>query len=249
MATETDPSDIQPDSEKKIPEFLLKIVEGYSTYNKVYIKYWMAIALLSLVIIVSTNTKNKVEVTLPFDIGTLDRDSFYPFAFAILAILVICFGSTFSQSFRSSKLMYRAVEKLEDDYIFFDRIYLRDIIDCLYYPSLTRVAPLSQLARGKYQFFPESKHTPKFLGFITTIYYVLLKIVAISVMYLLPAAALLLSFFKGIWGKKNALLNIPIFVFWVFGVTSMVILIQLLIEDLSFLSNVSKLLLGKPSKK
>ena len=75
-----------------------------------------------------------------------------------ISILIISFGSSFSQGVRASALIQRAVDKLKDEYIFYDNIYLRDITDTLFHPSLNRVAPLAQALQGKNQFYPELKH-------------------------------------------------------------------------------------------
>jgi len=227
--------------EKKIPEFLLKIIEGHSIFHKVYIKFWVTLATFSLIILVPTETKD--GISLPFELGSYKKEDFYPLGFIIISILVICFGSTFSQSFRMSKLLHRAIEKVKNDYIYYDTIYLQDIVDGLIYPSLTRVAPLAQLSQGKYQFFPENKNIPYFRKVLATIYYTFLKVIAISVMHLLPAWALYISFSRGIYHKKELLLNLPIFVFWILGIASFMILAQLMFEDIRFTTRVWKRLL------
>jgi hypothetical protein len=225
-------------TEKKIPDFFLKLIEGYSTFNKVYIKFWTTLAIFSIIIIIPTLTEQG-KITLPFDIGEFNKEDFYPLGFIIISLLIICFGAAFSQSFRTSKLLYIALEDLKKDFIFNGKIYLQDIVDSLIYPSLSRVAPLAQLSQGKYQFYPQSADIPRYRKVISMIYYIILKTIVITVMHFLPAWALILAFIRGIYYKiSNHILNIPVFAYWILGITALIILLQLFLEDLYFMRKV-----------
>jgi hypothetical protein len=57
-------------------------------------------------------------------------------------------------------------------------------------PSVNRVAALSQLLRGRYQFYGDNLRCPTWLRIISTSYYVVLKSVSLIVYFGLPAAAL-----------------------------------------------------------
>jgi hypothetical protein len=229
---------------KNIPDYMLKLIEGYSTYNKASIRYWTALAVISIIIIIPTETANG-SITLPFEIGSFKKADFYPLGLIFLSLLVICFGAAFSQTFRTANLLYKSVNDLKNKYVVSEKIHLQDIIDGMIYPSLTRVAPLAQLLQGEFQFFPEVEKISKFRKRLSLSYYVLLKGIAVSVMYFLPAFALYEAFYNGILIPQGSrVLNIPVFAYYTLLLSSALILAQLLYEDLRFIGRVLKRLSG-----
>ena len=70
-------------------------------------------------------------------------------------------------------------------------------------PSLSRVAPLAQLLRGKYQFYSSSEGCPTWLRLLSVGYYASLKFVSYIVFFLLPIWALwrayIIVVFTGWW--------------------------------------------------
>lgn len=224
--------------ENKIPDYLLQLIEGCSTYVKVSIQFWMAIAFFSIVAISPAKAEDG-KIKMPFDVGTYSERDFYPFVFVIIALLVLGFGSAFYQAGRTRKLIQRAVDNNKDALIFDDNIYLQDVIDTMIHPALNRVAPLAQMLQGKNQFFPEAFSSSLTRRLIATTYYLILKMVASCVMYFTPGYALVVSFFGG---KLNTacVWNVPSWIFWIIGITALTILLQLFITDLYFVKGAIK---------
>ncbi len=159
-----------PKEEKKIPDFLAKLMEGFSTYTKASNQYWTALIFFCLVAIAPSINKDNV-VEMPFNLGKFKTSDFYLLVFFVNAILVICFGSAFSQAIRARKLIQRAVDQLKKDYIFDGQVYLQDAVDVILYPALNRVAPLAQVWQGKSQFFPEAHELSRSKRLIAYGYY------------------------------------------------------------------------------
>jgi hypothetical protein len=232
------------ESSTKMPEHLLKLVEGLSTYNKVVIQFWLAIAFFSILAISPTFDNDKVKMlsALP----DLPKEQLYPFAFVVICILIIGFGSAVCQAFRSRKLMQRVIDVNEKKYIVQDKIFLQDIIDSMSYPALNRVAPLAQILYGQNQFFPDTKNVSKSRRILVRVYYTLLKTFATIIMYGLPIYALLVSILS--MYCKDRVWGLPIWIFWALGVFAVGILIELLIVDINYTFGVWKHL-GTPKEK
>jgi len=182
--------------EKKIPDYLVQLMEGCSSYTKVANQFWIALAFFSLVAIFPSMKENKIE--MPFSLGHYTLPVFYELAFFVNAILVICFGSAFSQAMRARKLVQRAADNLKEEYTFPGPVYLQDIIDTMLYPALNRVSPLAQSLQGKHQFFPEVNLVPYSKRKKAFWIYFSMKVMAIIVMYAFPGFAVGLAFYRSL---------------------------------------------------
>jgi len=227
----------------KLPDYLIKLIDGCSSYVKISTNFWLVIATFSIITVSPTKTE-ETKIEMPFDLGKFDVINFYPFTFVVLSLLIICYGSTLSQAIRGRMLIQRAVDDLKKQKENKDKIDLQDIIDVLNYPTLNRVAPLAQILQGKNQFFTESHNVSKKNRALVGIYYLFLKLVITLIMYSFPGYALSLSFWRsnlyesGIW-------TIPSIFFWVLGMVSFFILLQLFIEELKYTFNAYKKILRK----
>jgi len=219
-----------------IPDFLVKLVEGCSTYNKVSTNFWLAIALFSIISLSPTKTDTGT-IKMPFDLGEFSQTDFYPLTFLIISLLIICFGSTFSQAMRTRKLIQRTIDDIKDEQIFKGNIYLQDIIDAIIHPSLNRVAPLAQILQGENQFFPEALKRSRNQKIRLSVYYILLKSITWIVLYFFPAYSLIISFSRSNL-FKDVTWHIPPFFFYIVGLFAIFILSQLFISDILFAKNV-----------
>jgi len=233
--------------ETSFPEYLLKLAEGCSTYAKVASKYWVACALVSIVTLSAKSTSD-TTVKLPFDLPELDKTEFYPFAFVVIGVLLIAFGSATSQAIRARQLINRVIYRQESKIIFNGDVYLQDILDVVLYPAINRVAPLAQVLQGKKQFFPEAEKLSRIQRYSALIYYVLLKLAATFVVYGLPGYAMLSSF-QYSNNHLGRLWNIPFAFFWVLGIFSLVTLSTLVGMDLKYTWNVIIKLANRSKKK
>jgi hypothetical protein len=229
---------MEPSSDKKLPDYLLKLIEGCSMYAKIATQFWIAIAFFSILTL-SPSKASEEEIKLPFGLNPIKETDFYPFAFVIIAVLLIGFGSAICQSIRVRQLIQRSTRGLKDSLIFQQNIYLQDLVDAILYPALNRVAPLAQVLHGKNQFFPEAFKVSRFWRVISSTYYLLLKLIVTLILYVLPGYALIHAFFRSNI-NRSTLWNIPFYVFWVVGLFSLIILFQLLIMDIIYTINALK---------
>ena len=113
----------------------------------------------------------------------------------------------------------------------------RELFDMSRVPSLNRVAPIAQSLRGKYQFFSTGKDCPRWRRILTVMYYVLLKLVALTVYFVLPGGALWLSFVT---------LKVPLgfnTVLRIGGIFAGIVLLQVFVLEVLYAAKVTRHLL------
>ena len=226
-----------------LPEYFYKLIDGHSTHSKQTGKFWISLAIISILTIISSSGTGST-INLPFGIGPVSRVDFFPFALLAISIFIIGFGSSHIQAVRVTKLIHRVIKDNEDD-PYIGGIHIQDFFDSVVTPSFNRVAPLGQILQGKYQFFPEAKQIPKYLKVLGYSYYLVLKFITFIVMYAFPFYALKISYSNSILANGDAsLLGIPIIILKIFGIIGALVLLQLLIVDVLFVIRVTKRLLG-----
>jgi hypothetical protein len=175
--------------EKKLPEFLLKLIDGCSSYAQLAAKYWIACSLLSIVTLSVHSSEGSVK--LPLDLPELNKTDFFPFMFLIISVLVLVFGSATTQAIRARWLINRFIYKPECQLVFPADIHLPDIIDAILYPAINRVAPLAQILQLKNRFLPEANQiSSRWKRTLFKWYYGFLKAFAALILYGLPTFAL-----------------------------------------------------------
>ena len=188
---------MEQNAEKKLSDLTLikEIAGGVSTQVRFSNRIWLALILLTFVVLLhATHPSPKDKTNLPFQLGTVDTTIFRVVSCPLLAILLISFLAAHAQEARAAHLAQRMIEKLKKGNDTWP--YPRDMYDFMRHPSLVRVAPLPQLARGKYQFYPENENCPRLLNILTQFYYLVLKILAIIVYFILPCVALGFAFYR-----------------------------------------------------
>ncbi|HVU99705.1 MAG TPA: hypothetical protein VHE34_31000 [Puia sp.] len=217
--------------EQKFPDYLNKLIEGCSTHTKVSVQAWVSAATLSVITI--THIKDPTgTISLPFNLGTVSDNAFYPIAFAVISLLFMCFASAVCQAIRSRSLIQRAIRNL-DKAMFGKSIYPQDVVDAALYPTLNRVGPLAHILHGKKQFFPELLDASPFSRIVAGIWYVLLRFVACFCLYGLPLYALWTSYCAIFAGPThlNFLLSL---VFWIISGCVLIIFIELIVMDILY---------------
>jgi hypothetical protein len=209
--------------EKKIPEYLQKLIDGCSTYVKISIQFWIPLAFFSVVTLAPSIDKEG-KFNMPLGFGAFDKQNFYLFSFLISGTFIIGFGSAFAQAMRARKLVQRVVETLKYKMVFNGNVYLEDVVDTLLYPALNRVAPLVQVLHGKKQFFPEAKDVSMAKNWLAGIYYILLKVLSVLILYAFPAESLIVAYRSFITSAHSITLIVLIDVMGLFSVISLVTL-------------------------
>jgi hypothetical protein len=241
---------------EKIPEFLLQLTDGLSIHIKSASRYWMALALISVITIISTITiqpstykheENATDpsIALPFSLGKIDKTQFYPFSAALISILIISFGSSQAQMIRTRKLINSVLRENNNDTNLPGGIDLRDAFDSISASSINRTVPIAQLLLGEHQFYPAKDNQPKARKVFAVIYQVALKLVSYLVVYLLPAYALYVSFIFGeLFCVSNNVFGLPVYFIWFVSLMSMAILFQLLLLELLYAINTVQRIFG-----
>ncbi|BBO79638.1 hypothetical protein DSCO28_02040 [Desulfosarcina ovata subsp. sediminis] len=225
-----------------IPEFLIQLTTGLSGHIKSASRLWLGLAIISIVTISFTiNTqelreqKINKEISLPFSLGKIHRNEFYPFSASLLSILIIAFGAAQAQSIRSRKMLNKALREMKTTIKLPGGCDIRDSIDVISVNSINRTVPLAQLLLGKYQFYPEKNHQNCILKIISVLYQIVLKFVSYLVVYCLPGYALFVAFYYGkLFDKTTTLWGLPIIILWFVATVGAVILIQLLLLEILY---------------
>lgn len=224
--------------EKKLPEFLLKIVEGCSTYAQLAAKYWIACALLSIVTLSVHSSIGSVK--LPLDLPELNKTDFFPFMFLIISVLVIVFGSVTSQAIRARWLINRFIYDPEHELVYPANIHLPDIIDVILYPAISRVAPLAQVLQLKNRFLPEAKViSSRRKRRLFQWYYSFLKIISALILYGLPSFSLGYCVFM-IIRSEDCVPWITKTLLWIAGPITATTLMTLIILDFTYAKDAIK---------
>jgi hypothetical protein len=219
-------------------QMIKELAAAGSSQSNVSNKIWIGLMTAVVVAVlprVSTSGQCTV-LALPLGLGNIDPKWFDPILFLILVVLTIAFSAAHAQQVRAQKLAQSFLKSISHQPSSFAGIYPRDLYDVFRLPSLNRVAPLAQSVRGKYQFYPHSRQCPRWLRWGSTVYYVLLKLMAMAVYFCLPAVALWLSYTRA---------NPSGFLRWsllAIGAVALIALIQGLFEDILYSAGVARVI-------
>ena len=230
------------DDSNKIPDLIIQLSDGLSNHIKASARYWMALALISVITIVSivpeaSNTviNSNNTVTLPFGFGDINQNYFYPFSAVLISLLTISFGASQAQMIRARKLANTVLRATYKDINFSGDIDLRDAFDVINATSINRTAPLAQLILGSHQFYPSKDKQPIIRKIIAITYQAALKTASYLVIYLLPFYALYISFIYGeLLNSGNSTLVMPFYFLWVVSGLATLILLQLLCLEIIY---------------
>lgn len=220
--------------------YIKEIAEGVSTQSRFSNRLWVALMIFAFVVLLHTaQPPEQNKINLPFQLGSVDTTVFYVVSCPMLAVLLIAFLAAHAQQVRAADLAQRMIDKLENN-----KNYLphpRDIYDFMRYPTLIRVAPLPQLARGKYQFYPKNADCPLLLKILTTFYYVFLKTLGVIVYFILPCVALIFAFFRFIHEPTEAL-NWSKWIVGAFVLAALIASIQIIFIEFRYILHIVKVI-------
>lgn len=173
-----------------------ELAGAVSTQAQVANRIWLGLTTVAIVALLprSAAAAGSTEVGLPFGLGQVEASSFYLILFFLLAALTIAFSAAHAQQVRAQKLTQLFLDEKASPPTGPADIHLRELFDLLRLPSFNRVAPLAQLIRGRYQFYGSAAGCPAWLRFVSTVFYIMLRLVAMAVYFGLPAWALALAF-------------------------------------------------------
>lgn len=176
--------------------------EAVSTQAKVANRAWLSLVTVALFAVLPRVPASDGNISLPWNIGEVSPAWFHTIAFFILAVLAIFFAAAHAQQIRAQILAQGVIEWLIHQKPS-EVVHPRELFDMLRTPSLSRVSPLAQLLRGKYQFYSSGGDCPTWLRLLSVGYYVSPKLVSYIVFFLLPVWALWRAYtvavFPGWW--------------------------------------------------
>lgn len=230
----------QEDAKNTIKE----LAEAASTQSKFSNWLWLALVFISLVVLIPRpdGQPGTTLIELPFGLGQVEPQVFHFVALFMLSVVLVAFCQAHAQEVRARYLAYRVLDQMTPGSGVIEGIHPQDLFDALVTPSLSRVAPLAQLARGKYQFYPESPNCPTYLRVLTTALYAFLKVLATIAYLLLPGAALLLTLWRFLEDPPAA----PSFPSWLrwfgflYAAGGILSLIVVLLADVKYIVTVIK---------
>ena len=173
---------------KESQEIIDKLSTGYSTQSKTTNAFWLVLIISSIVALVGRKDDcNLIE--LPFTLGKVVPNDFYTISLILISVIIIVFSAAMTQLLRTRMLIQKAINGLLETDRFIGKIHIQDYFDSIVSSNYTRVAPISQFMLGKNQFFGTGQQN-KFVKFLATILYIILKVTVSGFLYLIPAFAL-----------------------------------------------------------
>lgn len=178
---------------------LKDLAEACSIQAKIENRIWLGAIAAAFVVLLPHQQAavpgGDAVAQLPFGLGEAPAPVIYPLAFAILAIFVVALAAAHAQHVRADKLAHELIDHMSDDSASLPGgVRPRDFFDLLREPSLTRVAPLAQWLRGRWQFEAERAPCPLWRRIASTGLYVALKLVVLLVLFATPGVALHLGY-------------------------------------------------------
>lgn len=239
-------SDPAPDAMRGVT-IVKELADAVSMQARVSNRMWIVTMSASLLVLLPrsvSSTSPAQDITLPFQIGAVDPAAFYPVAFAMLSVLLVAFCSAHAQQVRAQKLAQGVLDSLRGTINLPPGISMRELFDMFRMPSVTRVAPLAQLLRGKYQFHDQAPNCPTWLRIASAVFYLVLKLVAAAVYFVLPGLALWYSF------VKTTAVSLATWMFVLLAAMGFVAafsLLEVIVTDLLYNYHIAVRILGKPA--
>ncbi len=184
------------------------IAEAFSTQSKFCNRISLALIAASAVVLFPESVDNHVK--LPFSLGSVPSDTFKTVGFAILVVLIMSHNQAYASTHIAVRLANEVFAKFDSkdkgsmDKGSMDKssIHPRNLFDLLVTPNFARVSPLPQLTSS-----------PR----IGAVYYFFLKLVALTVIFLIPIIAVISAYVQ--------LINSPTLGTWAFTVSSLALII------------------------
>ena len=211
---------------------LKQLADGMSIHTKASVHYWLALALVSALTVIPGPQEDSVK--LPFLSVEASARDFYAFAFILISLLLLGYGSANCQMIRTRLLAQQYIDNTTKKFLSPGDIHIQDILDSIMSPSINRVAPLVQILQGKEQFYTQRrKHAGG--SMILVAYFTILRLVTLLAVYVFPGYALIFAFLNsGMSRLSAAIWNIPVCVFWFVGIVAVVVLAQSFIIDVAY---------------
>ena len=176
----------------KIIPIVKDLSEASSTASKIANQFWIGLIIISVFVLFPTYNNNG-EVIAPFGVGVFNPEQYTYWGGIALFSLIMVFCSAYLHSIRVQLLSYKKLDSLRKDDKDISYYENRELLDSLRLPNLSRVAPIAQIIRGKYQFYDKKSECPTWLLCISGSYYLLLKIFSWGVYFGVPIISYIIA--------------------------------------------------------
>jgi hypothetical protein len=215
-------------------QIVKELATAVSTQAQVTNRFWLTLMTVAIFALLPRVASTDAQtITLPLGLGSVTSAALNPILFTTLAVLIVAFAAAHSQQVRAQKLAQDYIDTLPVGAD--DGVHARELFDMLRQPSVTRVAPLAQSLRGKYQFIATKGNCPPLLWWSSLGYYLVLKVASTGIYFLLPGWAL---WSIGTRVREAQVLWAPIF--WIAGVLASFALLQVTVTELLYMGRVAK---------
>jgi hypothetical protein len=172
-------------------EIVLDLADAFSKRSKSSNQMWLALVVAAtLVIFPNEDPGRNGVITLPFSLGSVDRTTYAFVGFMILTILIIAYCQAHAGAQNANRLAHALIDKLESPRM------ARTFYDIFVVSNFSRAAPLAALLPSQLRL--------RVPGVITAAYYVLLKMLALAVLFGIPSVALLTAYRRLVDTASNA---------------------------------------------
>lgn len=178
---------------KEIPEVVKTLAGAVSGATRVQNRYWMALIVVSLYVLIPRSplsSAETVKVSLPFGLGDVAHSWFFATSTLILGVLLIVFCAAQVHLVRVLEFTHEILKTRRSAHLAQSKFDERDMLSALLLPSLSRVAPLAQVIKGKHRFFHNKSDCPQWRLILSGALYVIWKGIAVGVWLAVPALAL-----------------------------------------------------------
>lgn len=244
-------TDNDPDA---VPDLVKSLADGISTAVTVQTRYWLALALASLFVIVPQYswdaTSGAESVKLPLGLPSVNPAWFALVSVLLLSTLVVAFAAAEAHLVRTYALARKMIDHRKGDGVIAGERE-RDLLEALQTPSLTQVSSIAEVILGRYQFASaRGEYRGWMRRLLSTGVYAVMKPMVIAVWLALPAGALALASWR--FFKAEPLSFWSTFFYWLaiaaVAAAAVSLLICLVLEIMYWLSRTRQLWRGLPGR-
>lgn len=217
-------------------ELIKELTTGYSSQTRTSNKYWLLLILASILSFVKYS-KPTEDLSLPFSLGHVSQTDYYTFLLLMICITTIAYASAWLQQLRSRNLIQQLIDKTPESELYIHEVHIQDYFDATSSQTFNRVAPIVQVLRRRDFFCLNETYIGKKNRLLRAIIYGTLKLLAISIIYIIP----LLALYKNVvFFSKNTVLNpweIPTFIYWIMITITSSVFLALLYSEIKYACN------------
>jgi hypothetical protein len=187
------------------------LADGFSNQSRQANRFWLASVVAAAVVVFPKHSGG--NVVLPFSLGEVPNSIYGPIGFGILFVLFMAYCQAYAQAHNAANFAHNYINGLKRSDT---QVDARRFFDFLVISSFARASPLAEVLKSSSQKIPAR---------ITIIFYVILKILAHTIILGLPLSALLFAYCRILEHAESILIKLPLLIALVFAVIATILLI------------------------